>query len=512
MAHSQRSPGREIITFGGELGVMKLKDKYTIIRLKEEGHSNHEIQRMTGIHRKTVAKYWSEYQAELSMLGFNDSLRDIQELIVSAPKYDTRGRGPIKYTKEIDAALDVILAAEDAKDSILGPKHKQKLTGVQIYGLIKAAGHDISLTVIAKHIKIKRDIRKEAFIRQEYEYGQRLEYDFGEARLRIGGVLGKYYLAVLSSPRAGFRWAYLYRTQKKDVFLDSHVRFFEMAGGAYRETVYDNMKNVVTRFIGRSGKHLNEDLIKMSIYYGFRVNVTNCFSGNEKGHVESSVKAVRNKIFAMKYQFESFEEAEAYLAEGLATMNAGSGFEEEKQYLLPYRPPLELAHMSHQRVDKYSFVRVENNFYSVPEYLAGRQVQIKNYATEIVVYSGGSKVCSHKKKTGFHETSVEITHYLETFLRKPGALKNSAALRSKEELKAVFDEHYTGKERFFIEIIKENQNVDFFELIRILKGATPLLGHTPLKEIEDNVMAMAKSQILALSELFMADKGAAHVN
>lgn len=42
--------------------------------------------------------------------------------------------------------------------------------------------------------------------------------------------------------------------QKKDVFLDSHVRFFEMVGGVYREVVYDNMKNVVTRFIGRNEK------------------------------------------------------------------------------------------------------------------------------------------------------------------------------------------------------------------------------------------------------------------
>ena len=148
----------------------------------------------------------------------------------------------------------------------------------------------------------------------------------------------------------------------------------------------------------------------------------------------------------------------------------------------------------------------------MPEYLAGRQVLIKNYAADIIVYSEGSKVCSHKKKAGFHEMSVEITHYLDTFLRKPGALKNSVALRSKEELKAVFDNYYTGKERFFIEIIKENQNIEFSELLRILKGASPLLSHAPLKEIEDNVTTMAKSQILALSELFMPGKGADYVH
>jgi len=492
--------------------VKKLKDKYTIIKLKEEGHSNHEIQRMTGIHRKTVSKYWSEYQAELALLGQNEFLREAQELIVSAPKYDTGNRGPRKYTPEIDAALDAILAREEVKDSVLGSNHKQKLTGVQIYGLIKAAGYDISLSVICAHIKTKRDSHKQVFIRQEYDYGQRIEYDFGEVRLKINGSLGKYYIAVFSSPGANFKWAYLYRTQKKDVFLDSHVRFFEMIRGVYGEAVYDNMKNVVSRFIGRSEKQLNEDLIKMSIYYGFRINVTNCFSGNEKGHVESSVKIIRNKVFAMKYQFDSFEDAELYLAEELEKINTDSAFEEEKHYLLPYRPPLELGQISNQRVDKYSFVRVENNFYSVPEYLVGRQVTIKNYTAEIIVYSGGAKVCSHKKKPGFHEMTVEITHYLDTFLRKPGAIKNSAALRSKEELKAVFDKYYTGKERFFIEVIRDNQDIEFCELLRILKGAPSLLSHTPIKEIENNITAKTKSQLLALSELFMIKKETNYVH
>ena len=36
--------------------------------------------------------------------------------------------------------------------------------------------------------------------------------------------------------------------------MDSHVKFFEMVKGVYKEVVYDNMKNVVTKFIGRKEK------------------------------------------------------------------------------------------------------------------------------------------------------------------------------------------------------------------------------------------------------------------
>jgi hypothetical protein len=126
-----------------------------------------------------------------------------------------------------------------------------------------------------------RNRQKQVFIRQQYEFGDRIEYDFGEVRLIIGGQLGTYHMAVIASAAGKFRWCKLYTNEKKAVFMDSHVKFFEYVGGIYREVVYDNMKNVVTKFIGKNEKELNEDLIRMSVYYGFKINVTNCFSGNE---------------------------------------------------------------------------------------------------------------------------------------------------------------------------------------------------------------------------------------
>ncbi|WP_373485118.1 hypothetical protein [Acetobacterium malicum] len=83
------------------------------------------------------------------------------------------------------------------------------------------------------------------------------------------------------------------------------MRFYRMTGGIYKEVVYDNMRNVVSKFIGRNEKVLNPDLLILSNYYGFRVNVTNCFKGNEKGHVEGSVKIIRNQVFAEKYEFSN---------------------------------------------------------------------------------------------------------------------------------------------------------------------------------------------------------------
>lgn len=291
-------------------------------------------------------------------------------------------------------------------------------------------GHDIGLSTISNVVRLKRDKAKEAFVKQLYEYGERLEYDFGEVKLIINGIFVKLFIAVISAPRSNFKWAYLYNNQRKEVFLESHVKFFEMIKGVYDEVVYDNMRNVVSKFIGKNEKKLNEDLINMSLYYGFNINVTNCFKGNEKGHVESSVKYIRNKAFAIKYEFESLEEARLHLEEILIELNKNSSIMEEQKYLQPYKPPLELGIKTINKVNKYSLIRVENNFYSVPEYLVDREVSILSYVDIIKIYSNNELVCTHKKIDGFNQDKIDILHYLDTFNRKPGAIKNSVALKS----------------------------------------------------------------------------------
>ena len=241
-----------------------------------------------------------------------------------------------------------------------------------------------------------------------------------------------------------------------------------MIGGVWKEVVYDNMRNVVSKFIGKNEKELNEDLVKMSLYYGFDVNVTNAFSGNEKGYVEGSVKYLRNKIFAENYKFNSEEAAIEYMESQLMKLNENSKIEEEKKKLKTAKPPLELAEIRKSFVNKYSFVQIENNFYSVPEYLVGMSVTSKIYYNKILIYSNNELVCEHKKLDGNKKISANIRHYLKTLTFKPGALKNSYVLKSNPKLKSIFDKYYTNNPKKFIDIIAKNKEKSNIELEEIL--------------------------------------------
>jgi len=457
--------------------MVQFMEKKDIIMLKEQGESNREVARQTGFDRKTVSKYWEEYRRKLQQLEEADAdVKALQESLFTAPAYKTSGRRRRKYTEELDARVKSILKEEERKDRLFGPGHKQKLTNKQIHQKLVGEGFDISGVTINIALAALRKRQKEVFIRQQYELGDRLEYDFGEVFLDCGEGIRTYHMAVLSSPGGDFRWLYLYTNQKKAVFMDSHVRFFDMMGGCWREIVYDNMRNVVSKFIGKSDKELNEDLVKMSMYYGFRINVTNCFKANEKGHVENSVQILRNQIFAETWTFNSLEDAQEYAYSRLLKMNEGSRMGEERKHLLPYRPPLELAIVCDAKVNPSSLISVDTVYYSVPEHLVGTRVIVKKYHNEIRAYASNELVAKHKRIFGKGKMQIDIYHYLNTLRKKPGALRNSVALKSIPRLKAIFDTYYSERPRKFIDLFLENKELAIDEIIALFERETANKG------------------------------------
>ena len=475
-------------------------EKYEIIHLKKQGWSNSEIQRTFGISRNTVSKYWNDYlrkQDELVTINPNADIKDVIEDLIESPQYDVSNRKPLKFTEEVEASLKEIIKKEEEKNRVLGSRHKQKLTMKQMHQMLVDQGFDISYATVKRHVNRLRDKTQEVFIKQEYSYADRFEYDFGEVKLFIKNKTVKYFIAVITAPASGFRWAYLYDNSKMSVFLDSHVRFFEMLGGCFREGVYDNMRNVVSRFIGRNEKELNPQLLKMSLYYDYVINVTNCYKGNEKGTVENAVRWIRNKVFSIRYEFDSFQQAAEYLQEKLTEINRDSSIEEEKKYLSSYRPKYEIAQISEKKVDKYSFIHVDSNIYSVPESLVGKIVTVKLYPDTLKVMYKSKKVLETDRLQGKGKTHIEISHYLHALSRKPGALRNSLALKSNPELKNIFDKYYKSKPKDFIVLLRQNPDKDIEELKKIL---IPDNKEQPAsKNIRENTI----NEIMKIQNLFI---------
>ena len=162
-----------------------LLDKSAIIKLKLKGLSNRAVSRALGIDKKTVNKYWNQYKENILKLDeTNDAkeIKQIQENITSVPKYNSENRVRRKVTPEFLNALEKILKDEEKKVKVLGT-NKQALTKQQIYELLKKQGFPLSYSTVVLEMKRIKSSENECFIRQDYDFGDRLEYYFGEVKL-----------------------------------------------------------------------------------------------------------------------------------------------------------------------------------------------------------------------------------------------------------------------------------------------------------------------------------------
>nr|WP_261565779.1 hypothetical protein [Frankia gtarii] len=90
--------------------------------------------------------------------------------------------------------------------------------------------------------------------------------------------------------------------------------------------------------------------------------------------------------------------------------------------------PFPTALVATVRVDRYAQISVRTNRYSVPARLIGRRLRVEAGASEIVVYDGRAEVARHERLSGKLTSRLELDHYLELLLRKPGALPGATVL------------------------------------------------------------------------------------
>jgi len=163
--------------------------------------------------------------------------------------------------------------------------------------------------------------------------------------------------------------------------------------------------------------------------------------------------------------FNSLEEANEYLQKELVSLNsrALSGqelspyeqFKIEQKYLIPTMPAYDAARREDLRVDPYSTIVVDENHYSVPDYLTGKLVQVKITPETLSIYYNNHKICTQSRKYGLHLWSFDIHHYVNTLKKKPGAFPNSAAWKqAHKRLHQIYESYYTTKEKDFIALLE----------------------------------------------------------
>jgi transposase len=499
-----------------------------IIRNYRQGQSQRQIARELHLSRKTARKYIAEYEKALKASICPETAQ--VAYLSRAPTYEPGSRQKVKLTREVQDLIDSFLSRnEQKKQQGLG---KQLMKKKDILEELQKQGFDIGYTTVCNYItgKENRQVVKEAYIRQIYQPGEICEFDWGKIKLYIFGKQVRLQLAVFTSAYSNYRYAFIYHRQDTLSFMESHVRFFEITGGIYREMVYDNMRVAVAKFVGPHEKEPTRALLQLRAHYQFQHRFCNAYRGNEKGHVERSVEYVRRKAFALRDNFTDIQEAQEQLEITLSRINGakqtGTGqtadelFSKEKGDL--YRLPGARLICSDQvqlRADKYATISYRTNRYSVPDHLVGEFVEANIQSEELHIHHQNKRVATHKKSYGKHQWVVDIEHYLSTFKKKPGALAGSLALASNVYLQNLYVEYFLDEPREFIDLLsycrehkisKEKLEESVRRLLDVGYGTLTveklraLLGNKQeetRKNVEDKISLMAKQQLSLITEL-----------
>ena len=445
--------------------MIRLGEKQTILQhYFIDGWGIKKIARELELSRNTVRDYVREFAAQKEEIISGGDKYAIIEAMQDPPKYDTSSRKKIVVTDKVIEFIKNCLAENERKRAT----GKQKLcqNSSDIHRALTKAGYDISYPSVANTVRYLSERHLEAFIKQVYEPGDVCEFDWGEVPLTIGGKDITYKMAVFTLAARNIRYAYLYRREDTQSYVDSHIKAFRYFEGVPHLMTYDNMLVAIAKFVGKYEKIPTAALSQMSTYYGFSFRFCNIRKANEKGHVERSVDYVRRIAFSAKDIFKTEQEAIDALLQAVNDINADNGgMEEERAGMLPIMPDYSSANRSKGLVDKWSTVVTGTNHYSVPDFLVGKVVEVQSHIDLIIIKYNGEEVARHNKSYGKKEFILDIYHYKETLRRKPGALNSSLCLKqSPKVLQDMYNNFFKEDPKEFIAAITDFHEYSIFQI------------------------------------------------
>lgn len=440
--------------------MINLMNRNEIFSMFKREMNNSEVSRVSGMCRKTIIKLRKVYDvAAQSSKTKNEAIED---LLTTRPKYDAAGRLKRKLTKEMTDIIDKDLLDNTFKMHV-GLRKQLKLV-TDMHRDVRKAGHSICYETVADYVREKRThgtkiLAKDGYIKQWYIPGEILEFDWGEVHLFIKGEHTKFNMGATSLCSNG-RWGQLFHRQDKLAFMEAHVQAYRFYGGIPGCMVYDNMRTAIKSFLGNE-KEPTQTLVNLSAYYGFRYRFCNVRSGNEKGHVERSVEVLRRRAFADRYNFDSLEDANAYLLTVCDQINAEDevrvNYEQERRCLRPVEADMSCFEAKDHGVDKLSTFSLLGSHYSVPSDYIREKVWVKLYSEQVVAFDtsgNGKKEIARHARSHAHAWVMDLKHYLKILVVKPGALKQSVALQqAPDNIRLLHDRHFTYESKSFIELL-----------------------------------------------------------
>jgi len=368
------------------VNVLKPHKRTTIFTLLGLGKSQRDIERITGIDRKTIRSYQRRYEAQRS----------------NSPGVATDSRGQTAPPWP-PTGLAVSLAASTSRcephRAFIDAQLRLGRNATAIYqDLVDQHGFEGAYNSVKRFAAQRRHKEPEQFDRLSFAPGEEMQVDYGEgAPTRVPGTeryrKPRLFVATLRYSRRSFRRVVWKSSQQ--VWAELHEQAWRYFGGSTRYVVLDNLKEGVLK-PDLYEPALNPVYAATLAHYEVVADPARVRDPNRKGTVENAIQHTQSTALKGR-RFATLEEQNAFLEHWESTWAASrihgaerrqvqAMFEEERSHL----QALPLTGMSYftevqRSVYDDSCVRIDHSSYAARPARIGSKVLVRLFERRIEI-------------------------------------------------------------------------------------------------------------------------------
>ena len=424
--------------------MLTMYKQITIKTLHNQGEKKSQIARELGCHRNTV-----------SNIVKRDGIIEKQARVKSSV-FDP-------YKQKINEYLD------------------SKISRLRIFELLGEEYGVMSTYInLCKYIQKQFPKRVEAYGVQVVKPGEVAEIDFGYLGLLPGlqGLPVKTYGLAVILPYSKLDFYAICYNQKLETLVKELRNAFDYFSGVPRKLKVDNMKTAILK-----NQHydleFNQDFLEFAGHYNTVILPCSPYSPEQKGTVESGIKYLQGNFIAgrefkddadIKRQLKSWMDNYANVrTHGTTRKIPLEVFKLEEKGKLQPLPREEFAffNRAERMVAPNCHIHFENNYYSVPSSLVGKEITVRWNDHLLRIIYQGEQVALHCKVTGQGNYVTQRSHLPDY------KIYSQTEYQAKYEAKmADIGEH---AHEYFNRLLKEKESY-WFRSVRMILGLEKQYG------------------------------------
>lgn len=379
------------------MNVLKPHLQTTVKTLLEKGVSQREINRKTGIDRKTIRKYVQAHQRSCLEHAISNSPTIVHE-VATGLEVPSGQNPPPRPPALADRAPKPSHSTCEAHRQWIQTQVKLGRNAMAIYqDLVEQRGFTHQYNSVKRFVRQLKKNDPRQYDRLEFVMGEEAQVDYGlGAPTRTDN--GKYrrprlFVMVLKYSGRAFRKVVWHSS--KQIWARLHEEAFRYFGGAVCYVTLDNLKEGVIK-PDIYDPHLNVVYAAVLAHYGVSADPARIGDPNRKGTVENAVKHTQNTALKGR-TFETIEAQNDWLdhweqrwaslrIHGRAKRQVEEMFQEEKPFLAPLPlSPFRYFQQEKRKVYDDGTIQVGNCYYAARPAVVDSEVQVRIYDDEIEI-------------------------------------------------------------------------------------------------------------------------------